>query len=174
MAVLDIVLAPDPILRTKTKPVERFDADLHRLLDDMLETMYLAPGIGLAAPQVGVDQRLCVIDVSGKDETRTPIDLINPEITWRADETEIAEEGCLSIPQQYADVERPAAVRVRFQDRHGKEHEIKADGLLARCIQHELDHLDGVLFVDHLSALKRNMLLRKVAKSQRLKTRDDD
>ncbi len=164
MALLPILVAPDPRLKTKAKPVEAVDDDLRKLIDDMLETMYEAPGIGLAAPQVGVLKRLLVLDVAGKDDPPAPMAFINPEIVWESDDLNVYEEGCLSIPAHYAEVERPAAVRVRYLDRDGKRQEIEADGLLATCLQHEIDHLDGKLFIDYLSSLKRNMILRKLKK----------
>jgi peptide deformylase len=166
MALLEILRAPHPLLKAKATPVDRFDDRLRRLAADMLETMYAAPGVGLAAPQVGVMERLVVADVA-EGEERRPMVLVNPEIVWRSPERATAEEGCLSLPNQFADVTRPQAVRLKFQDGHGQDHELSADGLLARCVQHELDHLDGVLFVDHLSALKRNMIMRKLIKSRR-------
>lgn len=171
MALRDILIAPHPKLKTEAAPVETVDDALRGLVDDMLETMYAAPGIGLAAPQVGVMQRLIVLDVAGKDGPPAPMCLVNPEIVARGEDKAVAEEGCLSLPEIYADVERHARVFVRFTDRDGEVREMDADGLLARCVQHELDHLDGVLFVDHLSALKRKMLLRKLAKMQREKER---
>lgn len=164
MAILPILVAPDPRLKTKAKPVEAVDDELRRLIDDMLETMYDAPGIGLAAPQVGVLKRLLVLDVAGKDEPPAPMAFVNPEITWESDEMNVYEEGCLSIPSHYAEVERPAQVKVRYLDRDGNRQEILADGLLATCLQHEIDHLDGKLFIDYLSSLKRNMILRKLKK----------
>jgi peptide deformylase len=163
MALLEILQAPHPTLKARAEPVARIDDDLRRLVRDMFETMYQAPGIGLAAPQIGVLQRLVVIDVA-EGEERHPMALVNPEIVWRSDQLATAEEGCLSLPNQFAEVTRPEAIRLRFSDEHGQEREIEADGLLARCIQHEVDHLDGILFVDHLSALRRNMILRKLAK----------
>ena len=166
MAVLEIIEAPDRRLTTPSSPVERIDADLLRLLDDMLETMYAAPGIGLAAPQVGVPTRAFVADLSGEGE-RAPIYVINPEVIARSTTTNIAEEGCLSLPKHFGEVARFDQVRVRYLDRAGATQEIEADGLLARCLQHEIDHLDGILFVDHLSALKRAMILRKLAKAKR-------
>lgn len=169
MAELPILIAPDPRLRGKAKPVTTVDARVRRLMDDMLDTMYAAPGIGLAAPQVGVMERIVVVDVSGKNEPSAPMRLVNPAIVWRSDEAEAGEEGCLSIPEQYADVTRPARVRVTYQDEKGAAREIEADGLLARCLQHEIDHLDGVLFVDHLSKLKRDMILRKTQKLKKSK-----
>ncbi|SBW12259.1 peptide deformylase [uncultured Alphaproteobacteria bacterium] len=164
MAILPILVAPDPRLKTRAKPVETIDDDLRRLIDDMLETMYDAPGIGLAAPQVGVLKRLLVLDVAGKDDPPAPMAFVNPEIVWESEEMNVYEEGCLSIPSHYAEVERPARVKVRFLDRDGNRREIEADGLLATCVQHEIDHLDGKLFIDYLSSLKRNMILRKLKK----------
>lgn len=169
MAELPILIAPDPRLRGKAKSVTTVDARVRRLMDDMLDTMYAAPGIGLAAPQVGVMERIVVVDVSGKNEPSAPMRLVNPAIVWRSEEIEAGEEGCLSIPEQYADVTRPARVRVTYQDEKGTAREIEADGLLARCLQHEIDHLDGVLFVDHLSKLKRDMILRKTQKLKKSK-----
>jgi peptide deformylase len=169
MALLPILEAPHPLLKTKASPVESFDARLLKLLEDMLETMYKAPGVGLAAPQVGVTLRALVVDVSGKDEPKRPIRIINPEIVWHSADAELAEEGCLSLPEQYAEVRRPRAVKVRYQDETGAPHEIEADGLLARCLQHEIDHLDGILFTDHLSKLKRDMIMRRLAKARRLR-----
>jgi peptide deformylase len=166
MAVLDIIEAPDRRLTTPSAPVERIDDELLRLLDDMLETMYAAPGIGLAAPQVGVLRRAFVADLGGEGE-RAPIFLINPEIIARSETTNTAEEGCLSLPKQFGEVARFDQVRVRSLDRAGAPQEIEAEGLLARCLQHEIDHLNGILFVDHLSALKRTMILRKLAKTKK-------
>lgn len=166
MALLPILEVPDPMLRKKVAPVASIDATLRTLLDDMLETMYAAPGIGLAGPQVGVDKRIIVVDVGPKEERR-PVRLINPEIVRASDELVEGEEGCLSLPNQFAQVRRPDRVTVRHQDETGEWREIEADGLLARCLQHEIDHLDGILFVDHLSALKRNMLLKKLDKQRR-------
>ena len=161
---LPILLVPNPMLRAKSRPVTERDADLLReLLPQMYASMYRAPGIGLAAPQVGTPIRLAVVDLM-PDDKPAPITLINPEIAAISDELATREEGCLSLPGQYADVTRPAHVRVRFQDETGARREIEAEGLLATCLQHEIEHLDGVLFVDHLSALKRNMILRRLAK----------
>ena len=168
MAELPIITAPDPRLKAKCEPVEAVDGTIATLMDDMLDTMYLAPGIGLAAPQVGVMKRVIVVDVSPKDGPREPIRMANPEIVWQADERVTYEEGCLSLPEQYAEVERPAKVRVRYLDRENKSCEIEVDGLLATCIQHEMDHLDGIIFVDHISALKRRMILRKLTKAKKL------
>ncbi|BCX18767.1 MAG: peptide deformylase [Geminicoccaceae bacterium] len=167
MAVRRILIAPHPLLKLKARPVERVDDEIRRLMDDMLETMYRAPGIGLAAPQIGVSLRVVVVDLAKKDEPPAPMRLVNPEITWRSEEQVVMEEGCLSLPEQFAEVTRPAAVKVRYLDERGEEREVEADGMLARCLQHEVDHLDGILFVDRLSPLKRNMIMRKLAKSQR-------
>ncbi|QXM24374.1 peptide deformylase [Elioraea tepida] len=166
---LRILIAPDPVLRRTARPVTEADAETVRaLIPRMLATMYAAPGIGLAAPQVGVSLRLAVIDLQAEGR-RTPMVLINPELVAASAETEQREEGCLSLPGQYADVVRPRAVTVRYLDESGARREVAAEGLLARCLQHEIDHLDGILFVDHLSALKRNIILRRLAKSLRAK-----
>ncbi|MBV9551652.1 MAG: peptide deformylase [Alphaproteobacteria bacterium] len=167
MARLEIITAPDPRLKIKAKPVAKVDAGLRRLMDDMLDTMYGSIGIGLAAPQVGVAQRVIVVDVAREGENPNPIRLANPEILWRSDEMMVANEGCLSLPEHYAEVDRPAAIRLRYVDHENEIREIDAAGLLATCLQHEVDHLDGVLFVDHLSALKRGMILRKLQKAKR-------
>jgi peptide deformylase len=164
MATLDLVVLPDPILRTNSAPVTRFDAALKRFADDMLETMYKAPGIGLAAIQVGEPVRMLVIDLAKKDEPKDPHIFVNPEILAYGDTPSVYEEGCLSIPDYYADVERPASVTVRYQDETGAEKRIEADGLMATCLQHEIDHLNGVLFVDHISRLKREIVMRKFRK----------
>ncbi len=164
MTIRPILVIPDDKLRQKTERIEVFDADLQTLIEDMFETMYAAPGIGLAAPQIGVMKRLAVVDVSKRDDEQVPMALINPEITWESDELSVYEEGCLSIPDYYEEVERPAKIRVRFTARDGKEQEIDAEGVLATCIQHEIDHLDGVLFIDHISKLKRDMVWRKAVK----------
>lgn len=163
MALLPILVAPDPRLKVKAKPVESVDAETARLMEDMLETMYAAPGIGLAAPQVGVAKRVIVVDVSPEGD-REPLRMANPEILWASDEVVPYEEGCLSLPDQYDEVERPARIRLRYLDHQNEIRELEADGLLATCIQHEIDHLDGKLFVDHLSSLRRNMILRKLTK----------
>jgi peptide deformylase len=165
MAVLRIITAPDPRLKLVAKPVEKVDGKVRRLMDDMLDTMYGSIGIGLAGPQVGAVQRIIVIDVA-REEPR-PMRIANPEIVWRSDETTVANEGCLSLPEHYADVSRAARIKLRYLDHQNEIRELDADGLLATCIQHEIDHLDGVLFVDHLSALKRGMILRKLAKAKR-------
>lgn len=174
MAVLPIITAPDPRLKVKCEPVAKVDAEVARLMKDMLDTMYLAPGVGLAAPQVGVTRRILVVDISRKEEPREPICMANPEIIWHSDELETYEEGCLSLPEQYGDVERPARIKVRYLDEKGEQQEREADGLLATCIQHEMDHLEGIIFVDHLSALKRKMILRKLAKQKKLQAQAAD
>lgn len=173
MAILPIIWAPDPLLKAVCKPVETVDDTMRQLIDDMLETMYKAPGIGLAAPQIGVDRRVLVMDVSreGEDDHPAPIVMANPKIVWSSDDSKVFEEGCLSLPEMFAEVERPADVKVEYVDREGKLQTLDADGVLAVCVQHEIDHLDGVLFVDHISALKRNMILRKMVKAK--KARDD-
>ena len=167
MAKLDIIIAPDPRLKVKCKPVAKVDAKVARLMDDMLETMYDAPGIGLAAPQVGVPLRVIVLDVAREDEKPAPFRMANPELIWVSDEDNTYNEGCLSLPEHYADVVRPKAIRVRYIDHQNEIRELEADGLLATCIQHEMDHLDGILFVDHITALKRNIILRKLLKAKK-------
>ena len=167
MALLPIITAPDPRLKKVCQPVAAVDGEIRRLMEDMLETMYNAPGIGLAAPQVGVLKRVIVVDVSGDEEPEAPLCMANPELTWVSDEDARYEEGCLSLPEHYADVVRPAAIKLRYLDRENEIRELEADGLLATCIQHEMDHLEGILFVDHLTALKRNMILRKLLKAKK-------
>ena len=167
MAILSIIVAPDPRLKLKAKPVVRVDDEVRRLMDDMLETMYLAPGIGLAAPQVGVARRVLVVDAAREGEKPAPLKIANPEILWRSEELATYSEGCLSLPEHYADVTRPAAIRLRYLDYQNEVRELECSGLLATCIQHEMDHLEGTLFVDHISALKRNIILRKLAKTKR-------
>lgn len=170
MPLLPIVKLPDPILHEKSLPVETIDAEVRSFLDSMLETMHAAPGIGLAAVQVGLLRRLVVIDpVRGDEEPKQPMILINPEILSRGDVPRLHEEGCLSIPEIYAEVERPALVRVRYLDVEGRPHEEDFTDLLATVVQHEIDHLDGVLFIDHLSRLKRDLLIKKFHKAQREK-----
>lgn len=167
MAVLPILTAPDPRLKQKAQRVEIVDDEIRKLMDHMLDTMYAAPGIGLAAPQIGVSQSVIVVDI-GKDETdRQPLRMANPEIIWASDDDNTYEEGCLSVPEHYADVVRPRAVKIRYLDHQNEIREIDADGLLATVLQHEMDHLDGVLFIDHLSSLKRNMILRKLLKGRK-------
>ena len=174
MSLMPILTLPDNRLRLASAPVSAVDGDVRTLLDDMLETMYDAPGIGLAALQVGVAKRVVVVDVAKregeeKEEVKNPIFLINPEIVKASDERSVYEEGCLSIPDYYAEVERPARVRMRYLDRSGAMQEMDADGLLATCIQHEIDHLDGVLFIDHLSRLKRDRVIKRFVKDARLR-----
>ena len=167
MAVLKLYEYPDEVLRQKCERVTKVDDELRKFLDDMLETMYVDKGCGLAAPQVGVTKRIIVLDPNPSDEdlsVRRPMFLINPEIVWRSEETVLFNEGCLSLPGQRADVERYERVRVHFTDYNGKEQEILADELLAIILQHEIDHLDGVLYIDHLSRLKRSRLLKKLDK----------
>ena len=167
MALMPILTAPDPVLKKKALAVSAVDDSVRVLMDDMLDTMYAAPGIGLAAPQVGVSKRVVVMDIGRNPEDHAPICMANPEIVWVSDEDNTYEEGCLSVPEHYAQVVRPKAVKVRFLDRDGQPCEIETDGLLATVIQHELDHLDGVLFIDHLTSLKRNMILRKLLKARK-------
>ena len=170
MAVRDIITLPDSKLRLISKPLERFDSDLQKLIDDMFDTMYEAPGIGLAAIQIAEPIRLLVVDPAPKEGPREPLALINPQIVWSSDARSTYEEGCLSIPDYYEEVERPASVRVKFIDRDGKEQERLAEGLFATVVQHEIDHLNGVLFIDYLSKLKRDRVVKKFAKIAR---RDD-
>ena len=173
MALLPIIETPDPILRQISTPVEAVDDDLRKLIDDMFQTMYAAPGIGLAAIQVGVPKRLLVIDLQepeeeGGEPVREPLVFINPEILEASDTLQVYSEGCLSVPDMYAEVERPDRIRARWLDRDGKPHEEEIDGLLAICLQHEMDHLEGILFIDHLSRLKRDMIIKKLAKARKL------
>ena len=168
MSKRDILILPDPVLRQVCDPVTSVDDSIRQLADDMLETMYAAPGIGLAASQIGELKRLFVVDVAKEDQPKAPLVFINPEIVWSSPELSVYQEGCLSIPEYYEEVERPAEIKVRFLDRTGGECEIHADGLLATCIQHELDHLNGKLFIDYLSKLKRDRVLKKFQKQARL------
>ena len=172
MTIRDILIHPDPRLKAKTEPVSDFDAGLKKLADDMLETMYAAPGIGLAAPQIGVMKQLLVMDCIKEDgETPRPMVLINPKVTWSGEDLSTYEEGCLSIPDQYADVERPAEVEVAWQDVDGNSQSERFDGLWATCVQHEIDHLNGKLFIDYLKPLKRQMITRKMQKLKREQAR---
>jgi len=173
MAIRTILTAPDPRLKKKSKPVASVDAEVRQLMDDMLETMYEAPGIGLAAPQIGVLKRVIVLDIDREDVKTGPIVLANPEIIEASDEDATYEEGCLSVPEHYSDVVRPAKVTVRYLDRDGKQQDMTCEGLLATCVQHEIDHLDGILFIDHISSLKRNMILRKLLKARKEQERDE-
>ena len=167
MSIRPLVILPDPVLRQVSKPVERVDDQLGKLADDMLETMYDAPGIGLAAIQIGEPLRMLVIDLSKDDEPNEPHVFINPEIVTRMDDINVHEEGCLSIPDYYAEVERPAGVTVTYLDRDGTPRTMEANGLMATCLQHEIDHLNGVLFIDHISRLKREMVVRRFKKLAR-------
>lgn len=168
MTVREIVKLPDPILKSVSAPVAAVTDDVRALMDDMLETMYAAPGIGLAAVQVGVPKRIVVVDLARDEGPRNPMFFVNPEIVWWSEETNEHEEGCLSIPEVYDKVTRPSSVRVRYLDRFGKQQERLCDGLLATCIQHEIDHLNGTLFIDHLSRLKRDRVVKKFAKAAKL------
>ena len=163
----NIIIEPDPILRKKCEPLEKVDTNTRKLMDDMLATMYAAPGIGLSAVQIGILKRLVVIDISRDEEKKNPIFLINPEITNQSKQTSVYEEGCLSIPGQFAEIERPAECTLKYIDYNGKEKELKADGLLATCIQHEVDHLNGILFIDYLSKLKKDMIIKKLVKKKK-------
>jgi peptide deformylase len=172
MANLEILTIPDPVLRQKSLPVETVNDETRRFMDRMLATMYEAPGIGLAAPQVGEKLRIITIDVAREEDPKSPLFLINPEILWSSeDERSTYEEGCLSIPDYYAEVERPAKVRVRYLDYDGKQHEREVEGLLATCVQHEVDHLNGILFIDYISKLKRDLVVKKFTKAAREKER---
>jgi peptide deformylase len=173
MAVRTILTAPDPRLKKKAKPVAVVDADVRQLMDDMLETMYAAPGIGLAAPQIGELKRVIVLDIDREDVKTGQIVMANPEIIEASDEDATYEEGCLSVPEHYSDVARPAKVTVRYLDRDGATREMVCEGLLSTCVQHEIDHLDGILFIDHISSLKRNMILRKLLKARKEKEREE-
>ena len=173
MALLPILTAPDPRLKKKSAAVPAVDDETRRLMDDMLETMYAAPGIGLAAPQVGVLKRVIVLDIDREDTKTGPLFMANPEVIEASDEDAVYEEGCLSVPEHYSDVVRPARVTVRYLDRDGRQQDLTCEGLLATCVQHEIDHLDGILFIDHISALKRNMILRKLLKARKEKEREE-
>jgi peptide deformylase len=164
MAIREILTVPNPVLKQVSAPVEGVDDDLRALMDDMLETMYDAPGIGLAAIQIGVPERVIVMDLAREDEDRQPRYFVNPEIVWASDETQAYEEGCLSVPEYFDEVQRPAKVKLRYLDYRGEAVEEDAEGLFAICIQHEMDHLNGVLFIDHLSRLKREQAVKKVKK----------
>ena len=169
MTIKPLIILPDPILRQVSKPIETIDSEVKKLADDMLETMYDAPGIGLAAIQIGVARRMLVLDVSKEGEDKKPLVFINPEVVSSSDARSVYEEGCLSIPDYYAEVERPAGITVKHLDRDGKEQVTEADGLLATCLQHEIDHLNGVLFIDHISKLKREMVIRKFTKAAKMR-----
>ncbi len=167
MALLPIIVAPDPRLKLRSRPVGKVDRATRKLMDDLLETMYAAPGVGLSAPQVGVAKRVLVVDVVKEGEAPQPLRMADPELVWVSDDDRSYEEGCLSVPEHYAEVTRPARVRVRYLDEESEIRERELDGLLATVVQHEMDHLDGILFIDHLTSLKRNMILRKLAKARR-------
>jgi peptide deformylase len=169
MAIRPVLTAPDPRLKLVSEPVAKVDGELRTLIDDMIETMYDADGIGLAAIQVGVSKRMLVMDIDQRDGKKNPRVFINPVITWASDEMAVNEEGCLSIPEIWDEVERPARIKAEYLDRDGKKQELEADGLLAVCLQHEMDHLEGILFVDHLSKLKRSMAMKKLQKAKKLK-----
>ncbi len=164
MAKKQILTIPDPLLRKVSEPVTSVNTEVKNLMDDMLETMYAAPGIGLAAVQVGVLKRIIVIDLSKDGQKKDPLFIVNPQITFKSDELISYEEGCLSIPNQFAEVKRPSSCKVNFLDYNGKKRQINADGLLATCVQHEVDHLNGVLFIDHLSKLKKDIIIKKTKK----------
>jgi peptide deformylase len=169
MAKQTILIAPDPRLKAVGKDVAKVDGEVKKLVDDMLETMYAAEGVGLAALQIGVALNVVVIDIAQKEGKNDPQVFINPQIVWASDEVAIYEEGCLSVPDIWEDVERPASVRVEYLDRDGKSQTVEAEGILADCLQHEIDHLKGTLFIDHLSRLKRSMALKRLAKLQKQK-----
>ena len=162
-----ILIEPDPILRKKCEPLEQVDKDTQKLMKDMLETMYEAPGIGLAAVQIGILKRLVVIDISKDKEKKNPLFLINPVIISKSNNTSVYEEGCLSLPGYFAEIERPAECQIEYVDYNGKKKDMKASGLLATCIQHEIDHLNGILFIDYLSKLKRDMIIKKLIKNKK-------
>ena len=167
MTIRPLVIIPDSKLRLVSEPVKEITQEIRQLADDMLETMYDAPGVGLAAIQIGVPVRMVTMDVSKTEEERQPMVLINPEVTWTSEEKRVYEEGCLSIPEYYEEVERPDRIRFRYMNLNGETVEQDADGLMATCVQHEIDHLNGVLFIDYLSRLKRDMIVKKVVKSRK-------
>ena len=164
MSKRNIVIEPDPILRRKSSVIEKVNDEIRNLLDDMLETMYNAPGIGLAAVQIGILKRIIVIDISKDKEKKDPLFLINPEITFKSKNTSVYEEGCLSLPGHFAEIQRPAECHLNYIDYYGKQKSLQAKGILATCVQHEIDHLDGVLFIDYLSKLKKDMIIKKLKK----------
>ena len=164
MPLKNIVVEPDPILRKISQPIETVNNKTKKLLDDMLETMYAAPGIGLAAVKVGILKRIIVINISKEKEKKNPFFLINPQIIFKSEKTSSYEEGCLSLPGHFAEIERPSECRVTYIDYNGKKRELKASGILSTCIQHEVDHLNGVLFIDYLSKLKKDMIIKKLIK----------
>tara|TARA_Y100001960_G_scaffold318199_1_gene387632 strand:- start:463 stop:987 length:525 start_codon:yes stop_codon:yes gene_type:complete len=167
MALRQILTEPNKILRQKSLPVETVDKDLQNLMDDMLETMYAAPGIGLAAIQVGIPKRVIVLDIAQKEGTKKPIFLVNPEIIQKSKNNSTYEEGCLSVPGQFAEIDRPDRCYIKYLDYHGEKKEIEAEGMLSTCIQHEMDHLEGILFIDYLSKLKKTMIIKKLSKQKK-------
>ncbi len=167
MTLRQILIEPNNTLRKKSLPVEKIDKDLQILMDDMLETMYAAPGIGLAAIQVGVPKRVIVLDIAKKEEPKQPMYFVNPEIIEKSQNNSSYEEGCLSVPGQFAEIERPDRCHIKYLDYYGKIQQIKAEGMLATCIQHEMDHLEGILFIDHLSKLKKSMIVKKLSKQKK-------
>ena len=167
MALREILTEPNKILREKSLTVKVVDEDLQKLMDDMLETMYAAPGIGLAAIQVGVPKRIIVLDIAPKDKPKNPMFFVNPEIITKSENSSTYEEGCLSVPGQFAEVNRPDKCHIKYLDYYGQPKEIKADGMLATCIQHEIDHLEGILFIDYLSKLKKTMIIKKLSKQKK-------
>ena len=167
MALRQILTEPNKILREKSLSVKKVDADLQKLMDDMLETMYAAPGIGLAAIQIGIPKRVIVLDITKKDGSKNPMFFINPEIIEKSENNSTYEEGCLSVPNQFAEIDRPDKCHIKYLDYHGQPKEIKAEGMLATCIQHEIDHLEGILFIDYLSRLKKSMIIKKLSKQKK-------
>ena len=167
MALRQILTEPNKILREKSLTVKVVDEDLQKLMDDMLETMYAAPGIGLAAIQVGVAKKIIVLDIAPKDKPKNPMYFVNPEIITKSENSSTYEEGCLSVPGQFAEINRPDKCHIKYLDYYGQPKEIKADGMLATCIQHEIDHLEGILFIDYLSKLKKNMIVKKLSKQKK-------
>ena len=167
MALKQILTEPNQILRQKSLPVEKVDSDIQKLMDDMLETMYAAPGIGLAAIQIGIPKRIIVLDIDQKEGKKNPICIVNPEIIKKSENNSTYEEGCLSVPGQFAEIDRPDKCHIKYLDYFGLPKEIKAEGMLARCIQHEIDHLEGILFIDYLSKLKKTMIIKKLSKQQK-------
>ena len=168
MALRQILTEPNQILRKKSLPVDKVDEDLQKLMDDMAETMYAAPGIGLAAIQVGVPKRIIVLDIAQKDSPRNPMFFVNPEIIEKSENYSIYEEGCLSVPGQFAEIQRPDRCHIKYLDYHGNQKEVKARGMLATCMQHEMDHLEGILFIDYLSKLKKSMIIKKLSKQKKV------
>ena len=167
MALRQILTEPNKILREKSLPVDKVDSDVQKLMDDMLETMYAAPGIGLAAIQVGIPKRIIVLDITRKENEKNPMFFVNPEIIEKSKTNSTYEEGCLSVPGQFAEIDRPETCHLKYLDYHGQKKEMKAQGMLATCIQHEMDHLEGILFIDYLSKLKKTMIIKKLSKQKK-------